>query len=255
MAEAMDVEEEPLDLSSMDYRALQKASKERGLPAKGNTAVLKMNLHDYMKDPEGTLEKIGKAKKKKKTSDWIDWRNHAAREILMEDLEQNGWLCGKDEEARTVYDIYMERQEEFFKEVPFDQFELRYNEAIKKAVKRRARAAKEEEWLKHDRLLHPRKSHNARGEPVFDLDTEAKEQLKEDIENKLHKEMSPMALWESRSLYMKYREDIFRQRIYQEIRRKKFLNWLEKKRTKKRKELKEKNIKFARKTAKKTKKN
>ena len=92
---------------------------------------------------------------------------------MLEDLEPNGWLYGNnDKDAREVYDIYKERQEEFH-DVPFGQFEERFNEATKKAAKQRARVAKEAEWLKHD----PCKSHNHRGEPVFDMDDKAKVQL------------------------------------------------------------------------------
>ena len=153
-----------MDPSSMTYRQLQKACKERGLPAGESTEVLKKNLEDYANDPEATIkrvfaEKANKPKKKKKDG-WVNWVNHAAREILMEDLEPGGWLHGKDDEdARVVFDLYQTRQPEF-KEILFAQFQVRYNEAIKKAAKRRARAAQEEEWLVHDRLLHPRQTHN-----------------------------------------------------------------------------------------------
>ena len=216
------------------YRELQKACKDAGLPATGKTEVLRKNLEDYAIDPEGTLQRLRPAKKKTTKNAWIDWRNHAAREIFLEDLEPGGWLYGLDEDAKVVYDTYKSRQKEF-SDVPFDQFEVRYQDALKQAAKRRARAAEEEQFLKHDRLLHPRQTHNHRGEPVFDMDIEAKEQLRYDIKIKLHKRMSPMEIWELREVYTKYKLDKFRPRIYQEIRRIKFLNWLEKKRTEKRK--------------------
>ena len=75
--------------------------------------------------------------------------SHAAREILMEDLEHEGWLYGLQEDARVVFDLYKQKQVEF-EGIPFDQFEKRYKEAIKKAAKRRARSAEEEEWLVRD---------------------------------------------------------------------------------------------------------
>lgn len=153
----------------------------------------------------------------------------------MEDLEPGGWLYDLDEEARVVFDSYKAKLEEF-QDVPFDQFEVRYKEATKKAAKRRARSAEEEVWLVRDRLLHPRQSHNHRGEPVFDMDIPAKEQLREDVKNKLHKRMTPSELWEYRDVYTKYKLNKFRPRIYQEIRRCKMLNWLDKQRRKKRTE-------------------
>jgi len=230
-----------LDPSTMGYRELQRACKDIGFPATGTTQVLRKRIQDYVNNPAGVLERLRLAEEEKKKRErdakakWVDWINHAAREILMEDLERGGWLYDLDEEARVVFDIYKQKQEEFA-DIPFDQFALRYNEATKKAAKRRARSAQEEEWLERDRLLHPRQSHNHRGEPVFDMDIEAKEQLRDDIKNKLHKQMEPMELWEHRPVYAKYKLDKFRPRIYQEIRRVKFLNWLEKQRTKKRKE-------------------
>jgi hypothetical protein len=197
-------------------------------------------------DPEGVLERLCVAKEAKKKeerdakAEWVDWKNHVAREILMEDLESGGWLYDLEEDdARVVFDIYQRRQEEF-NDVPFNQFALRYKDATKQAAKRRARSAQELEWLERDRRLYPRQSHNHRGEPVFDMDIEAKEQLKADIKNKLHKQMKPSELWEYRPVYSKYKLDKFRPRIYQEIRRIKFLNWLEKKQTEKRKEFKAK---------------
>jgi hypothetical protein len=68
------------------------------------------------------------------------------------------------------------------------------------------------------------------------MDIEAKLQLRDDINNKLHKRMTPMELWEYRQVYAKYKLDKFRPHIYQEIRRVKMLNWLEKKRKEKRTE-------------------
>ena len=161
---------------------------------------------------------------------WIDWRNSAAREILIEDLQPGGWLYEEDLKVSVIYSIYFHNLEEF-EDVPFDQFEVRYKEAKKNATKRYARSAEEARYLEHDRQLYPRQSSNRRGEPVFDMDV-AKGLLREEIN--LHPSMKPKALWQSRQEYMKFKLDIFRQRIYQEKRRKKYLNHLDKKRTKKR---------------------
>ena len=156
---------------------------------------------------------------------------------MLADLEHGGWLYDVQEDAAVVYAIYKHR-DPCFRDVPFDQFSVRYSEATKAAAKRRERSAQEAAWLEHDRRLHPRQTHNGRGEPVFDMD-EAKTYLRADIKAKLHKQMTPEELWESRpEVYKKFKLDIFRQRIYQEIRRNKYLNYLEKKRNAKR-------IKFA----------
>ena len=149
-----------LNPSAMGYRDLQKACKDIGLPANGKTVVLRERVQEYVNDPLGLLERLRLSKeeevnrKKEAKAKWVDWINHAAREILLEDLEPGGWLYNLDEEAQVVFDTYKARQEEF-DDVPFDQFEVRYKEATKKAAKRQARSAEEEAWLVRDRLLHP----------------------------------------------------------------------------------------------------
>lgn len=227
----MDEEIDPR-VAALSYRQLQAKCKELSLPATGKDDILRKNLHDYLINPRETLNRLARESTNKRKNGEIDWKKSAAREIMLEDLEPpHGWLHGVDcLKAKDVYDYYKERHEEIFAQVPFTQFERRYNEAIQKATKRRARSAQEEEWLKHDRKLYPRQSHNHRGEPVFDMDEAAKAQLKEDMKNNLHKEMEPMALWEKRKVYQKYKLEKFRQRIYQCERRAKFHNYLEHKR-------------------------
>lgn len=223
-------------ISSMSYRELQAKCKELGLPGRGKTEMLRRTLDDYLKDPRETLNRVAKEATKKKKNGWIDWKNSAAKEILLEDLEPpKGWLYGVDNlDATNVYEYYKAKHKEIFEEVPFAQFETRYKEAIQKAAKRKDRSAEEEDMLKHDRRLHPRQTHNHRGEPVFDMDKAAKAQLKDDIHNKLHEQLSPMELWQSREVYSKYKLNKFRQRIYQYQRKVKFINWLERQRNEKR---------------------
>ena len=86
--------------------------------------------------------------------------------------------------------------------------------------------------LEHDRRLNPRRTKNARGEPVFDS-TKAKAFLKEDVKDGKHKRMKPCQLQKTRKVYQLFRLDIFRQRIYQEVRAQKFNFYLEIKRAEK----------------------
>jgi len=227
-------------IAALSYREVQAKCRELGLPAKGTCDNLRKQLNDYVNNPGETLKRLG-SESAKKNNGVFDWKRSAAREILLEDLEPpHGWLYGVDcLKAKDVYDYYKERHDSFA-HVPFKLFEKRYNEAIQKATKRRHRSAQEEEWLKHDRQLHPRQSHNHRGEPVFDMDEAAKLQLKEDIKNKLHKKMEPMELWATRAVYQKYKLEKFRQRIYQYERRVKFFNYLDHKRKMRRTEFNEK---------------
>ena len=106
-------------------------------------------------------------KSKERAEPWINWRVSAAREILLEDLNRGGWLCERsDLDPAVIFSIYKHGQEEF-KDVPYDQFAIRHKDSIERADKRRSRAKEEESWLAHDCGLHPRQSHNRRGEPVL----------------------------------------------------------------------------------------
>lgn len=235
----MDIDIDPRILN-LTYRELQGKCKEYGLPATGKRAVIQKNLNDYMINPKDTLKRLAKEAIVKKGC--VDWKNSAAREILLEDLEPpHGWLYGKDDlDAEHVYSYYKSRYEDFFEDIPFKMFQTRYNEAIEKAERRRVRSKEEEQMLLHDRRLHPRQTHNSRGEPVWDLDEEVKALLKFDIDQKQLEERSPEDLWLSRKEYRKYKLRVFRQRIYQHIKTGKFYNLLEKKRTEKRDEHKAK---------------
>eukprot|EP00957_Ditylum_brightwellii_P045098 3419907-Ditylum_brightwellii.AAC.1 len=53
---------------------------------------------------------------------WIDWKSHATREIILEDLEHNGFLFGKDDvEASVVWEHYKHLDEFSGSPVVFDQ--------------------------------------------------------------------------------------------------------------------------------------
>ena len=67
-----------------------------------------------------------------------------------------------------------------FKEVIWSQFEVRLKAHRQQASGRLRQTIEEEQDLaREDRQLHPRQSHNHRGEPVFDL-SPAKALLSED---------------------------------------------------------------------------
>ena len=175
----------------------------------------------------------------KKEEKGIKWITSAAREILLEDLGPRGWLWNdpddnvEDLSAEVVHSIYRYTHPEEFKNVPFSQFKARYDYQVKIAATRRKRSNQESEWLKHDRLLHPRKSIDLRGNLVFDMHP-AKAMLRYDIKNGMHELMSAEELYESRTDYMEFDLKMFRRRIWQELRRVKMLNWMEHKRTEKR---------------------
>ena len=90
----------------------------------------------------------------------------------------------------------------------------------------------EELALAHDRTLYPRQTHNHRGQPVFDL-SPAKQRLQEDVKNNLHTTMSSSELQATRPEYRNLNPNKFKDRIPQEVRRQKFLHYLELERSKK----------------------
>jgi hypothetical protein len=159
---------------------------------------------------------------------FIDWRNSSARAVLLQDLEPGGILYQRDniseEEAWEFY-----KQLPQFDEVVWSQFQARLKDHRKQAGEQIHRAAQEEQYMIHDRQLHPRQSHNERGEPVFDM-SPAKALLREDIKQKLHTTMTPAKLQASKQAYQPFKPEIFRARIYQEVRLQKYFNYLKLKR-------------------------
>jgi hypothetical protein len=183
-----------------------------------------------------------------KNNNWVKWRNHPAREIILEDLNYGGWLHDEfmdgDLNLASVFAIYNHQHPEVFNEIDFSQFKARMQDYATKNLQRRERSNLECEWMMTDQKLHPRQSTNARGELVFDLHP-AKKLLREDIIAGAHVGMVPTKFQATRVEYQKFDGDIFRQRIYQEERYQKYLNWLEDKRTAKRRAYKEAKLKKA----------
>ena len=93
-------------------------------------------------------------------------------------------------------------------------------------MKQRQRVGEEEmEAYIRDRQFFPRELRNHHNELVFDLHP-AKQLLRSDIKQGHHLGKKPKEVWESRLVYQDFPLAIFRSRIYQEIRRTKFINWL-----------------------------
>jgi hypothetical protein len=168
-----------------------------------------------------------------------------------------GWLHDElkdgDLNLATVFAIYNHKHPEVFNEIDFSQFKARMEDYITTNKERRERSNMQHQWMMNDRKLHPRQSRNDRGELVFDLHP-AKQLLREDIKAGAHVGMAPKQFQETRAEYQEFDRDIFRQRIYQEERYQKYLNWLEEKRTTKRRAHMEEGLKAAKKQEKKEKK-
>jgi hypothetical protein len=160
---------------------------------------------------------------------WIKWKTSAAKQILMDDL-QSGILAvdPADMPAEEASDICYSHMAEFVP-VVFSQFKERLRDHCKQVGADITRAARELEYLAHDRSLFPRQTENHRGEPVLDLSAE-KIFLCADVAEGKHHQLAPSQLQQSRVEYHPFSAKNFKHRIYQEVCRQKFVNYLNQRR-------------------------
>ena len=158
----------------------------------------------------------------------IYWPNSLPREILLGDLENGTLTLDEDlvsaEEAWVIY-----RDDPAFEGVGFAQFKVRLGAHRCQVKKRRSTSQRDAAAVAHDLVLNPRKTHNHRGERVFDT-SPAKLLLREDVEIMLHTSLSFEDLWKSRPEYQEFPFPVFRKRVHQAERRRKMINHLEHKR-------------------------
>ena len=161
----------------------------------------------------------------------INWRNSEQREIVLSDLI-TGIIPVEENllSAEDAWDLCYGNMVEFNK-VPFKQFKARLKDHRKQVRMGLDRSKREEEALVHDRLIHPRRLKNSRGELVFDLHP-AKELLRDDIKEGKHLIMKPGRLQKTQTEYKQFNSTKFKEGIYQEVCRKKFIHYLNKKRIK-----------------------
>lgn len=194
-------------------------------------ARLKDHREQTKKKKAGDLKKKrdpeGKSKDPKK-KDYIDWRSKEAfkaKNKIIEDLVQGILPLEESEMSAEDAWILLYENEEGFEDVVFRQFKERLKAHRKQVKGTLGRSKFEEECLRHDRMLFPREEVDDDGVPFFDLHP-AKQLLEEDVAINKHKQMSPKELRQTREEYMVFSNDYFRARIYQAVRREKFLNYL-----------------------------
>ena len=159
---------------------------------------------------------------------WIDWTTSPARQVILDDLHRGILPVDAAElSAEEAWEVYRHNAE--FANVVFDQFKERLKKHRAKAGVDRVRATRESQALAHDRSLFPRQTQNNRGETVFDLSA-AKLLLRDDVAEGKHERMTPSQLQESRVEYHLFNATKFKHRIYQEVRRVKFINYMNAKR-------------------------
>ena len=161
---------------------------------------------------------------------WIEWTGCKARQIVLEDLEK-GILSLEENEVSTLeaWEVYNALPE--FEGVVFSQFKARLKDHRKLVNNRSNQSEREMQALLHDRQLFPRQTRNLQGEQVFELSV-AQKLLRGDVRDKKHITMVPSELQRTRPEYTSFRPNKFKHRIYQEVRRQKFIFYFEQKRTK-----------------------
>jgi hypothetical protein len=127
----------------------------------------------------------------------------------------------------------MYKDEPEFVSVTFNMFKERLKDHCKQVIKLQKRAAFELEAFLHDRTLHPRSEQDRNGNKLFDV-SETKYLLRMDIEDGKHLTMTPSQLQYTREEYMAYPLKKFKEKIYQAVKREKYINYLNDKHAKER---------------------
>jgi len=159
----------------------------------------------------------------------ICWQGSEAGAVIVRDL-QNGELPLTEEEMNAE-DAWKFRcsTKVAFKHVPFKQFEKQLIAHREQVAKDNANLSASLKAFEHDQALFPRRTHNRKGKLVFDVHP-AKEKLREDVKNEVHKSLKPTEFQLTRPEHQCFTLDEFRDRIHQEIRLQRFCNCLEMKR-------------------------
>jgi len=151
----------------------------------------------------------------------IHWASSDARKVLLEDLELKHLpLYDFQLDAASAWEVYKAQPE--FEKVPFKQFERQLGKHREQVLKRQAVIQTEEEAMRQFRARNPRQTTNNQGDPVIDL-MPVKDLIREDVEKERHVGLTPSQFQQTRVEYQALRPVKFKERLYQEIRRKKHI--------------------------------
>ena len=159
-----------------------------------------------------------------------DWEHSEAKKIIMDDLK--GKRISRDYSDKPS-PLWESRYKHLpaFKDVPKRQFCTNLRSCRLQFAKYHRRAAADAAALEHDLKIHQARKVNDNGEPKF-ADSAAQKLLREYVKEKKHVGIKPKDLWKRHKRFQKFDLHIFRQRIYQEERYQRFVNYLEYKREK-----------------------
>lgn len=133
---------------------------------------------------------------------WINWITSKSRKVVLHDLTKGILSTDHDNPtAQEVWDTRYKHLQEFIdEEVVFEQFALRLKDHRNQVRLMDERSMWEMAAFEHDRGLFPRVPTNARGETEFDQ-SEARDLLRQDVKEGMHKTMTAAELRETRDEY------------------------------------------------------
>jgi hypothetical protein len=146
-------------------------------------------------------------------------------------LRPGGPLFQRDNvPAAGILTWYKNKHPNQFDGIVLEHFEARLKGHRKEGLEEYTTAQEEMEYLTHDQKLYPgRATHNHRGEPIFDMSA-AKELLRADVKNREHEDKTARQLQLTRDEYKQFHRTVFQNRVLQEIRRSKYIHYLQLKR-------------------------
>ena len=149
------------------------------------------------------------------------WQNSKAKKLLLQDLCMG--TIPLDSKTMPPCEVYRQRPEFAEFDGNYKNFPGRLRTARQQIIHKNNCSASDSAALAHDRQIYPKTANNHRGEPRWE-GSETEQLLRLDIDASRHKAMSPQQLYQSRKEYYdNYSLSVFRQHIYQEEKRRKFL--------------------------------
>ena len=155
----------------------------------------------------------------------IKWLGSKARFTLLCDIEKGFISLTNEQTAEHLWNTRYSKQQEFAS-VPFEQFKTQLQAHRKQVEKKLKQAQEDNELYLWDAHYYPRKTNIIRGEPVFDS-SPAHQLLIEDIKSSNHLGIRPSVFQQTRKEYLVFNKRKFKERIYQQIRYNKFINYLD----------------------------
>ena len=174
-----------------------------------------------------------KKAQKKKEAPKIDWANSAAK-VLLKKLFREGTIPVDYDDPELIWTTHCEGKPQFTGMSYDANFRSRLKAVKEDLCMKKSRAIADQEAYDNFRRNHPRPTHNARGEPIWD-GSQAQALLKEDMADGLHVGKEPKQVWLSRPEFQEFLLDVFRDHIYQEQRLWKLENFLKAKADKQKK--------------------